>query len=201
MKSNKRSSTRDTVRPAPAGEARTPWWYYALAMAAALAVLLEVYGPALGGPFLFDDRYLPFFNPAWAARTLIHWITGVRPLLMFTYWLNFQLAETQPYGYHMLNVLFHFANGVAVWLIVERLLAMAGVEKAARRTLSIFSAAVFLFHPLQTESVAYIASRSENLTGLLFNTAFAVFLYRRKETVSVGVTAAVVVLFALACTS
>jgi tetratricopeptide (TPR) repeat protein len=57
---------------------------------------------------------------------------------------------------------------------------------------------LFLVHPLQTESVAYIASRSEVLSVLLYMSAFAVFLYRRTEKITLLRSLAVLVLFAAA---
>src|SRR5947209_20140825 len=131
MKSNKRSrSTRAdaaaaTFKPAPKKVSR--FWYYVIGLVAALFVAFEVYGPAIHGPFLFDDRYLPFFVPGFADAPLKAWIAGVRPLLMFTFWLNFQIGQTDPYWYHVFNVVFHCANAVLIWLIVERILEWAGV--------------------------------------------------------------------------
>ena len=51
---------------------------------------------------------------------------------------------------------------------------------------------------MQTESVSYVASRSECLSVLLFYAAFAVFLYRRSETISWPESIAVLALFAAA---
>ena len=47
-----------------------------------------------------------------------------------------------------------------------------------------FAAAVFLLHPIQTESVSYIAGRSESLSVLFFLAAFAVFFTGRRAAVS-----------------
>ena len=198
MKSNKRSSTPKPAAAAPQGS-KTPFWYFAAGIAAALVVVFEIYGPAIRGPFLFDDRYLPFFAPGWAEAPLRNWLAGVRPLLMFSYWLNFRMSQTDPFWYHVLNVLFHSGNAILIWLIVDRLLEWAGVEAARRRILSVFCGALFLVHPIQTESVAYVASRSENLSVLFFNSAFALFVRRRAKEVDMRVAGAVLALFLAAC--
>jgi tetratricopeptide (TPR) repeat protein len=62
----------------------------------------------------------------------------------------------------------------------------------------VIAGGIFLLHPLQTESVAYVASRSEVLSVLLYFSAFAVFLYRRTESITILRSVAVVVLFAAA---
>src|SRR5205823_2760434 len=58
--------------------------------------------------------------------------------------------------------------------------------------------AVFLLHPLQTESVAYVASRSEVLSVLFYFTAFAIFLYKRAESVTIPQAVAIAALFGAA---
>jgi tetratricopeptide (TPR) repeat protein len=174
-------------------------WPYIVAAFLLVFIAFEIYQPAIRGPFLFDDRYLPFFEQEFATAPLKSWLVGVRPALMLTYWINFQMVHTDPYWYHVVNVLFHAANAVFVWLIALKILSYAGVEKAQRMILATFSALLFLLHPLQTESVTYVASRSENQSVFFFLAAFVVFLYRRSIAVSWRIAIAVLVLFAAAC--
>jgi len=159
------------------------------------------YRPALDGPFLFDDRALPFFDPRAHEMPLPAWISGVRPLLMFTFWINYRLSGLEPATYHLLNLAFHCAAALAVYLIVRRLLAFEDVPGWPREPLAAFAAALFLLHPLHTEAVAYVASRSENLSVMLFYAAFAVFLYRRSDGVGWWEAALILVLFAAAVTT
>jgi tetratricopeptide (TPR) repeat protein len=202
MKSNRRSSSAKSAaapRTAAVRPAGVRPWHYLLGGLAVLILAFEIYQPAIRGPFLFDDRYLPFFMPGLSTAPLKAWIIGVRPMLMFTFWVNYQIGQTDPYWYHVFNVFFHAGNAVLIGLIVERILLWAGVAMPVRRILAIFGGLLFLAHPVQTESVAYVASRSENLSVLLFNGAFVVFLYRRSLAVSVRVAAAVLILFIAAC--
>ncbi len=186
--------------PNPEPSASSNWWKYALAFAAALFVAFEVYGPALRGGFLFDDRYLPFLSPHAATMSLANWLNSPRPLLMLSFWLNYQLGVTEPYGYHALNVLLHACNAVFVFLITRRLLAASSPAANDSRHLiyAAFAGLLFLLHPLQTESVAYIASRSEALSVFFAYAGLTVFLYRRQLPASIGVAAAVLVLFVAA---
>ena len=59
-------------------------WHVLLGLAVAAVALLEAYRPALDGPFLFDDRYLPFGNAQDQGAPLAVWIRGLRPLLTYT---------------------------------------------------------------------------------------------------------------------
>ncbi|MCL4401576.1 MAG: hypothetical protein M1436_02780, partial [Acidobacteria bacterium] len=200
---------RQTEQAGPGGLPCTPsraaggirWWHWALALAGALIAVLEAYGPALRGPFVFDDQYLPFTDPALADQPLHNWFVGVRPLLMFSFWANFRISQLHPLSYHLFNVLFHFITAVLVFLIGRRLLGWAGTKDATREILAAFAGGLFLLHPVQTESVAYVASRSEALSVMFFYAAFALFLYRRSSAVSWPVAAGVLLLFGAAATT
>jgi tetratricopeptide (TPR) repeat protein len=137
------------------------------------------YSPALRGPFVFDDFGLPYYNPKFPKEYFVAWIAGVRPLLMITYWLNYQWSGGDTFSYHLLGLIFHLLNAGLVYLIARRILKWDGLDPVRSQIAAIFTSALFLLHPVQTESVAYIASRSENLSGLFFLSALAVFLYRR----------------------
>jgi tetratricopeptide (TPR) repeat protein len=171
-----------------------------LAVAAgALIVLLAVYQRALDGPFVFDDNYLPFRDVNIGARSFRAWVIGVRPLLMTSFWLNYHFWRLEPYPYHLFNLIFHFLNGVLVYLFARKLLDLGqstvSLPRFTREALSVFAGGLFLLHPLQTESVSYIASRSETLSVLFFFSAFALFLYRRSQAISWPVTAGILALF------
>jgi len=171
------------------------WWIYPAAVAVALYLAFQVYAPALNGPFVFDDTYLPYHTPGFH-NTLGAWTTGVRPLLMFSYWVNYQFSQA-PFGFHVTNVLIHLLNSLLVFLIVGKL----AQRDSSDWLLPAFAAAVFLFHPIQTEAVAYVAGRSESLSVLFFLAAFAVFLYRRRPAVSWPSAIAVLILFGAAAAS
>lgn len=173
------------------------WWHYALGFLAAFLIAFEVYGPALSGPFVYDDVYLPFMNPTYLDKPLAFW-ANVRPLLMASYWINYQSSGIEPYAYHWFNVMLHVVNSVLAYLIVRKFLAMAGESGWMREVLAIFAGALFLLHPIQTESVAYVASRSEAMSILFFLGALAVFLYRTSAAISVPAVIAILVLFGLA---
>jgi protein O-mannosyl-transferase len=138
-----------------------------------LAVL--AYWPALSGPFIFDDYHLPFSDPNAAKAGAAFWIGGVRPVLMASYWGNFILSGTRTFSYHFVSLLLHAITAGMVFFILRRLLDLANV-KTDRRVLALFGAGLFLLHPLQTESVAYVAGRSEVIAGLFLVAAWLVFL-------------------------
>jgi tetratricopeptide (TPR) repeat protein len=173
-------------RPASTGL----WWQYALAIFGALFVAFQAYGPTLRAPLLFDDGYLPFALPYFGESSLRTWLSGVRPALMLGYWINYQISGMETFSYHVVNVLFHVLNSGLVFLIARKILDLAG-QRERRTLLAAFAAGLFLLHPVQTESVAYVASRSENQSALFYYGAFALFLYRRAPAISWRTAAAV----------
>src|SRR5437868_5475154 len=72
----------------------------------ALLLGFLLYAPTLHAPFVFDDTGLPFAR-ADRERPLSAWTSGVRPVLMFSYWLNRTLWGDAPLSYHAVNVLIH----------------------------------------------------------------------------------------------
>lgn len=202
MKKTKRPRQGEAPAAQPGRAARKLLWWPWAAAAAALFLVLEIYTPALAGPFVLDDRYLPFMDPKVQIQTLPQWLAGVRPMLMLSYWLNYAFSGTDPYIYHVTNVLLHFLNSVLVALIAMRLVEKAGLDQnLVRPSLGIFAGALFLVHPLQTEAVAYVASRSDVLSTLFYYAAFCVFLYRRTESITWVRALAILVLFGAAVTT
>jgi len=194
-----RKQTRSAVADAPllpkpvsAGS----WRLFALAALAAVSAILA-YAPALHGEFVFDDLHLPFLQPGAISIPLQQWL-GVRPLLMFTYWLNLHSGGVEPFPYHLVNLCFHFAASVLLFTVVRKILQLAAFPESRRISTAAGCAFIFLLHPMQTEAVSYVAQRGESMGALFFLSAWAVFLYRKQAAISWRVTAAVLVLYGAA---
>jgi hypothetical protein len=70
-------------------------------------------------------------------------------------------------GYHALNLALHLINAVLLYFVVVITGRHIGFRNGAVRVAGFFSALLFTVHPLQTEAVTYIVSRS-----VLFSTTF-----------------------------
>lgn len=172
MKKKANKQETEAVKAPAAAETQgglPAWAGLALALAAVAAYL-----PALSGPFLFDDLNLPMLA---ANADTIPWIfylrRGVRAVTNLSLVADKTLWGLNPAPYHVLNLLLHLVNGWLVFGIVKKLLERAGRGSARAAA---FGAGLFLLHPLQTEAVAYIASRSEVLCALFAYAACYVFL-------------------------
>ncbi|MYH39464.1 MAG: tetratricopeptide repeat protein [Candidatus Dadabacteria bacterium] len=112
------------------------------------------------------------------------------PLLYTTFWLEHKLWGFSPAGYHIVNILIHFANTVLLWRVLSRL-AVPGAW---------FAAAVFAVHPLHAESVAWIMARKDMLATLFCLSSLLLWL-RFVESPSRGRYAGALLLFAAAMLS
>jgi tetratricopeptide (TPR) repeat protein len=91
------------------------------------------------------------------------------PLVFTTYRIEYLLWELNPVGYHAVNVLLHALSGVLVFVVLRALRAPQG--------LSAVVALLFVVHPMQVESVAWITERKIVLFAPFFLGAF--LAYRR----------------------
>lgn len=202
MKKQKRSEVKPVAQAAAQPQKATrwwsiPWWYWVVFLGA-LFLAFEAYGPALRGPFVLDDLYLPYADVNAPVNHITDWVKFQRPLLMLSYWVDYQMGASDPHLYHTTNVLLHFVLSIVVMLIAARLLEWVEVAGRMRTALAIFAGALFLLHPLQTESVAYVASRSEVLSVLFYFAAFAVFIYSNRDSMTLKRAIAIVALFGAA---
>ena len=134
-------------------------------------VTAGVYAGTFRGDFQYDDVFTIFFNPHLdrAATFVRHLDHMVRPVLYGTFFLDRSIYGHDPSGYHLLNLLLHLGSG----LLVYRILTRAVTEET--RHLPLWTAVLFLLHPIQTETVTYISGRASGLMAFFY--LFAFFLY------------------------
>ena len=205
-KSRKQKEAKPQTAPkressaAPEAALWSRWWPW-LAALVGLIVVFQVYGPALNGEFVFDDRTAPFFSPHLTDR-FSAWVGQLRPMLMLSFWIDYKIAGgNDPGRYHQTGLLLHFVASVLISLIVAKLAEWAGVAGKMRAALGVFAGAIFLLHPLQTESVAYVSERAEALSVMFYYAAFAVFVYKPGESITLARSLAIVALFGAALAS
>jgi Flp pilus assembly protein TadD len=96
---------------------------------------------------------------------------GGRPLLNFSYAVNYAAGGANLQGYHLTNLVIHILAGLALFGLVRRTLLrpiLAARFGPTATWLSFFIAAIWTWNPLQTESVTYISQRAESLMGLFY---------------------------------
>ena len=145
-----------------------------------------VYGNHLHNPFQFDtvayitnhhrlDNINEQLKINYFFKEFIH-----RGLLQISLAFNVHLDGFRTFGYHLLNLSLHFINSVLVYFITCRIWCYLGTincksKENEIRFVAIFTAVLFLIHPIQTESVIYIMSRSEVFAGTFYLGSFLLF--------------------------
>lgn len=124
----------------------------------ALLIVLTavIYAPSVGFGFVYEDRN--DFRTWAAPGSLTDWALAIwekpaRSLTALSYMAGQSLSGVEPWGYHLMSVGWHLVNGVLVAILAA---AVVGGGWAAP-----IVAGVFLLHPVQVESVAYISSHAE----------------------------------------
>jgi len=149
-----------TVRP------RFPVWLLAALLG---LVTLALYWPATHHDFVnYDDSAYVTGNPhvqqgltwdnlGWALVSTVrsNWL----PITMLSHMLDCQLFGLKPWGHHLTSVLLHALNTVLVFLFLRNL--TGAVWRSA------LVAALFGWHPMHVESVAWVAERKDVLSGCL----------------------------------
>ena len=87
-----------------------------------------------------------------------------RPLTTIQLFMELRIAEREPWLLHAVSLLIHLANTALVFLLGRRLVVRFGAltgDGETSRTVPWFAAAIYGFHPALTESVSWIAARSD----------------------------------------
>lgn len=122
-------------------------------------------------PSIRDTGNIPrfFTDPSTMSVVKENWVS-YRPLTMLTYALNYRLSGLEPFGYHLFNVMLHLLNVLLVYLIMDRVSGDA--------FLSLTAAALFGLHPLNSEVVNYINTRSSVLGTSFYLLSFLLYVLR-----------------------
>ncbi len=160
-------------------------WFLCLILA---IVTILAYQPAWHGGLLWDDdncstprelRSLDGLGRIWfQPRATAQYY----PLVYTSYWLQQRLWGDSTTGYHLVNLLLHIGCAVLV-LKILRFLRVPGAELAA---------VIFALHPVNVETVAWIAERKNTLSGIfalaatLFYLKFDESRSRRSYALAIG---------------
>lgn len=173
--------------PGAAAGVRSSRWAGGLAAVLVLLVVL-CYANALRTPFVFDDfaaiRDNPTIRDLGSIATVLsppgggRTVAG-RPLVNLTFALNHAIGGEDPVGYHVFNVLVHVAASLALFGLLRRCFALPGLPPRVgphALPLALVATACWALHPLQTESVTYVAQRAESLAALFCLVSFYAFV-------------------------
>ncbi len=176
-------------------------WHAILPFVVILVAVFLVYFNVLRGPFLYDDISLVKLNRTIQSfSNIVEWFTtspfhfkGIetnlyRPIpttFNAILYALFGVKSTVPF--HVLNVLFHFGSAALFFTILKKLDITA--------TFALLGALIFAVHPVNTESVSYIAGLPDVASGFFMLSGIALSMHifsehnlRHKTLLFFGVT-------------
>ncbi|MEC8554619.1 MAG: tetratricopeptide repeat protein, partial [Planctomycetota bacterium] len=84
------------------------------------------------------------------------------PITFTVLWVQYQLFEDAPAGYHALNVLLHVINSLLCFVVLKQL----------RLSAAFWIAMAFALHPIQVETVAWVTELKNLLSGMFYGLAW-----------------------------
>jgi protein O-mannosyl-transferase len=146
-----------------------------------------VYFNSLKGEFQFDDRNL--LNKEWIAdldsfnKGVSLGSVGARSILLWSFAVNNHLDSKKTFGFHLLNLTLHILVTLLIFIILIRIKNIITNryifdeqedQKIINRKISsalLFPftvSLIFALHPINTDSVSYISSRSSLLATFFY---------------------------------
>ncbi len=142
-------------------------------------VVILIYADTLTTPFIFDDLNnisnnphirvpaLSFENLAWAGFKSQE---TRRPVANISFALNYYFNGYNLVGYHVVNILIHLSCGILLYFLAKATLQTPALRSRYEKFGWIPFLAVFIWlvHPLQTQSVAYIVQRMNSMAAMFY---------------------------------
>jgi protein O-mannosyl-transferase len=171
-KASKKSTNQ--ASSAASGQSTLPLGVLAGAAIIVIAAFLA-YLPSLNGGFVLDDNKLLTENKLVKASDGLFrlWCTtepyDYWPVTNTTFWIEWRLWGMNPTGYHVTNLLLHIVESLLIWLILRKL-SIPG---------AFLGGVIFALHPVNVESVAWIAQRKNTMAMLFF--LLSILFYFKQE--------------------
>jgi len=172
-------------------------------------LVAAIYAHTLGAPYYFDDSYnirdnrhirLTRLTLQGLLKAGFESPIATRPVANISFGLNYYFGGDNVFGYHLVNVVIHLITGLLLFLLIKTTLmlrwktggdatgplipsAVSGPEQGWRSLdpfwVSFWTAALWLVHPVQTQSVTYIVQRMNSMAVLFFMLSLLLYVRGR----------------------
>ncbi len=173
-------------------ERTRPNWIRCLILAS-FGIAVRV--PALSGELIWDDASLvrdnPFSkSPLLIVETFRHYLTldgssaHYRPIQNISYFFDYLVWNTDPFGFHLSNLLWHLGSGLLLYFLLLRLFQPFRDRFPDRPNLfpgaAFFVALFWIIHPVHSAAVDYISGRADSLAFFFACAAWLLYLKARR---------------------
>jgi protein O-mannosyl-transferase len=158
--------------------------------------------PALEGDLIWDDSFLARDNPFIRSPILVleafrhHLLLDslsmhYRPVQNLSYMIDYFFWNTDTYGFHLSNVLWHVGSGLLLFALLQRLLPgliasslppgkdLQSISPKFSSLVAFFLALIWLVHPVHSAAVDYISGRADSLAFFFASGAWLLLLAAR----------------------
>ena len=153
------------------------------------------YSNTFHAPFYFDDEFgisgnplikdLRFFLAPSDAKEYTQFgrydALKMRYVGFLTFAMNYKLHGLDVTGYHIFNISVHIINALLVYLLViltfrTPFFQTPNSKLPTHSYLPLFSALLFVCHPIQTQAVTYISQRFASLAAMFFLLSLVMYI-------------------------
>jgi Flp pilus assembly protein TadD len=153
--------------------------YETLLLSLLAIVVILIYADTLTTPFIFDDisniRDNPHIRvPSLSLKNLtragFQSPDSSRPVANISFALNYYFNGFNLVGFHLVNILIHIFGGIFLYFFVQATLKTPWLRARFEICgwVPFFTALIWLVHPLQTQSVAYLVQRMNSLAAMFY---------------------------------
>ena len=149
------------------------------------------YSNTLNDSFHFDDFTFIIENPDIRnIGDMSSIFTTVLPqssrfITFLSFAINYRIHGLDVFGYHLTNLIIHLISAVLVWWFVLLLCKCPKIDldysDEDAVLLALFTALVFVVHPVQTQAISYISQRFASLATLFYLACVCFFIKARLD--------------------
>ncbi|MCG6535595.1 MAG: hypothetical protein L7F78_13095, partial [Syntrophales bacterium LBB04] len=163
---------------------QVPWGLISIVLICLVGVI--AYSNSFDCSFHFDDT--PNIEENIAIRNLSNvkaWWGFIpsRPIGTLSFALDYHFHRLDVWGYHLVNLAIHIANAVLIWWLVMLTMSAPVMRSQPvsrhKMSMALFTALLFVSHPLATQSVTYIVQRLASLATLFYLLSLALYVKGR----------------------
>lgn len=156
-----------------------------------LTLVPIIYLNTIYSPFHYDDFGVAIKSDLIEPDLSYFWekTTGVflhRLFLLYSFALNYHWGNGSVASYHIINIIFHILNSLLIYFILKNIIRhnlsfsekIGPLDKKTQlKSFPFLSSLIFAVHPMNTETVTYISSRSSGMVTFFFLLSLYFFIH------------------------
>ncbi|MGD9228939.1 MAG: tetratricopeptide repeat protein [Desulfobacterales bacterium] len=154
------------------------------------ALVIFIYADTLTAPFIFDDRPNISENPhIRISRISLKGLAAAafdspqhqRPVANISFALNYYLHGYNVVGFRLVNIVIHVISGILLYFFIQATFRAPALRSGNTHAkwISFFAAAIWMVHPLQTQSISYMVQRMNSLAAMFYILSFLLYAHFR----------------------